>query len=83
MRIKVSKKPFVCSAYFLVPPIATTITRLEMFQSRILCYVQSSPWFVRNDAIRWGLKITTLSTFMCSLVLNVLNHDCVSSYLYL
>ena len=31
--------------------------RLEAFQSRTLCFIFNSPWYVLNDVIRQGLKV--------------------------
>ena len=57
----------------------SVIARLEAFQSRTFRYISSSPRFVRNDAIRRGLKVPSLTEFIQSLALNLFTRASVSS----
>ena len=60
--------------------LAPNVARLEAFQSRTVCYISNSPWYVKNDAIKRGLKITSLDGFMRTLSYNLFDQASKSVY---
>ena len=61
----------------------TNRCRLEAFQSRTLRSLTGSPWFVRNDVIRRGLRVPTLTSFVRSLALTLFAKASTSTFPYL
>ena len=47
------------------------VIRFEVFQFQTLRYISNSPWFVKNDAISRGLKVTSLTEFVRTLAFNL------------
>ena len=56
----------------------SVVACLKVFQSRTLLYISNSPWFVRHDAIRRGLKVPSLTEFVRSLALKLFTPGYVS-----
>ena len=62
---------------------ADVVARMEAFQSRTLRQISSSPWFVRNDVIRRGLKVPSLDEFVRSLAYRLFDRASNSTYPHL
>ena len=59
------------------------VKRLEAFQSITLRLISGSPWYVKNDSIRRGLKIPSLDGFARTLTFNFFHRASTSDFPHL